>query len=423
MSREVSVSELNRLVAQSLSQSPELSGLSVKGEVSSPKRYASGHFYFTLKDATASVSCVMFARDVVKLSQLPKEGEVFLCSGQVTLYERDGRYQLIVRQMKSEGSGSLLEQLEALKKHYQKLGYFDSNSKREIPFFPRRIGVVTSSSGAVIHDILTVLRRRFPGFKLQLISAQVQGVGAAASIARGVDLFNRLHAADVLIVGRGGGSLEDLWCFNDPLVVEAVHRSTIPVISAVGHEVDWTLCDFVADRRAPTPSAAAEMVLPLKSDWLESLRQSKMTLCQGTTRRIQQEKTILHRLTSRLALSARYRLERESLRLDTLRTRPVLESTRQSFKPQKDRLNQAKVRLFSIIRLELKDQNKRLEQLSKLNQLLSPWSILEKGYAAVLDTNSRPVTSVKQFQPGDALLIQWRDGQAQTSVNTVIENH
>ncbi|MCB1213530.1 MAG: exodeoxyribonuclease VII large subunit, partial [Chlamydiia bacterium] len=255
----ISVSDLTQKIKRSLETSFPL--LCIEGEVSNFKRQASGHLYFSLKDSQAQIAAVMFRSAASQLARLPAEGDQVTVKAQLTVYPARGSYQLIVQELTLSGSGQLLLQLEKLKENYRKLGYFDAERKKKLPEAPKRIGVVTSPTGAVIRDILNVLNRRHLGFHVILNPVKVQGEGAAEEIALAIDQMNAYGLCDVLIVARGGGSIEDLWAFNTEHVVEAIYRSEIPVISAVGHETDHTLADFVADVRAPTPSAAAEIVL------------------------------------------------------------------------------------------------------------------------------------------------------------------
>lgn len=256
-----SVSEVNQYLKQLLESQSDLHHIPVLGEVSNFKRYASGHCYFTLKDEKSALKCVMFKSSAAHLFFTPRNGEKVVALGSISVYERDGVYQLYVSAMRRQGIGDLMQAYEALKEKLTKEGLFDESRKKPLPRLPRAIGIITSPSGAAVHDIITVSRRRNKGVKLILYPASVQGEEAAGEIVRAIDFFQRNHLADLLIVGRGGGSIEDLWAFNEEPVVRAIAASKIPIISAVGHETDFTLSDFAADARAATPSQAAEFAV------------------------------------------------------------------------------------------------------------------------------------------------------------------
>ena len=256
-----SVSEVNQYLKQLLESQSDLHHIPVLGEISNFKRYQSGHCYFTLKDEKSALKCVMFKSSAVRLSFTPRNGEKVVALGSISVYERDGVYQLYVTAMRRQGIGDLMQAYEALKEKLTKEGLFDDSRKKPLPRLPRAIGIITSPSGAAVHDIITVSRRRNKGVKLILYPVKVQGEEAAGEIVHAIDFFQRNHLADLLIVGRGGGSIEDLWAFNEEPVVRAIAASKIPIISAVGHETDVTLSDFAADARAATPSQAAEFAV------------------------------------------------------------------------------------------------------------------------------------------------------------------
>ena len=296
MSQPISVAQLNRYVNALLERDDVLNPVLVKGELSGLKAYPSGHLYFTLKDDEAAVSCVMFKGNAVRLRFKPASGQKVILTGRANLYDRDGRFQLIVSDMTADGIGDLFLAYEQLKKKLEAEGLFDQVHKQKIPTLPRLIGVVTSPAGAVIRDIIQVLSRRFPNFRLQLIPVAVQGEGAGNAIARAIEQFNRMGQADVLIIGRGGGSIEDLWAFNEEVVARAIYRSNIPIISAVGHETDFTIADFVADLRAPTPSAAAELAVPIRRDEEVKIAQLQARLSRGLGRQLDRRRLRLTQL-------------------------------------------------------------------------------------------------------------------------------
>ena len=280
----LTVTQLNEYVAGLLQRDVLLRSLSVRGEVSGLKRHSSGHVYFTLKDGGALVRCVMFRQDAMQCGVAFSDGMEIVAQGHAALYARDGQYQFYVKTVTGEGEGELYRRFLMMKTRLQARGWFDEAHKKPIPALPHCVGIVTSQSGAAVRDVISVARRRFPAMNLLLCPVAVQGMGAAEEIAAGIRLMNRLKRADVLIVGRGGGSLEDLWAFNEETVAEAIYESEIPIVSAVGHETDFSIADFVADLRAPTPSAAAELCVPEYDMLLSTLDGMRETLlCAART--------------------------------------------------------------------------------------------------------------------------------------------
>lgn len=428
----LSVGDLNRLVATCLAN-PKLQDLEVEGEISQLKRYPSGHVYFTLKDSRAAVSCVLFASEARHLGPLPAEGERVTALGRVGLYERDGRYQLYVRGLRRAGYGQLWLAFEAMKKRLEAAGYFDPAHKKALPFLPRRIGVVTSPAGAVIRDIIQVATRRLPGIQVILYPVHVQGRMAAGEIATGIRVFNALKNVDLLIVGRGGGSLEDLWPFNEEVVAAAIYQSELPVISAVGHETDFSISDYTADLRAPTPSAAAELALPRRADLEGALADERERLQRSIERLCAGEKRTAQLLKGRLLQNFRHRFREESLYLDSLLQRPVLQDPRAALHLRSvhiTRLGQLLERGFAshlrlagerAARLREKQQQAWLGRLqaeqwrlcsAKSNlRSLSPWRILQRGYAAVTDEAGQLLTRRQQIAAGSILHLQFADGR------------
>jgi len=399
MSQPISVTELNHYVALYLEKNELLHSIQVKGEISGLKAYASGHLYFTLKDANAQVSCVMFKGQAMRLRFKPVDGTAVVVTAKASLYDRDGKFQLYVSSMNADGIGDLYLAFEQLKKRLEDEGLFDPAHKKAIPRLPKAIGVVTSPSGAVIRDIIQVLSRRFPNFRLQLIPVQVQGEGAAASIAAAIDRFNQLGSVDVLIVGRGGGSLEDLWAFNEEVVARSVYRSKIPIISAVGHETDFTICDFVADVRAPTPSAAAELAMPVKSE---------------------EEDKIAH-LENRLYQALRRRTQLENQRLDALISRPVLASPLMRIETEQRELETLVHHLRSAGQAQLNRSERNFAVLSGKLDALSPLKVLARGYAVARDAQGKSLVSTALVQPGDLIDVWLSDGRLDCTVNQIRE--
>lgn len=347
----------------------------VSGEISNFRSPGSGHYYFTLKDETAQLAAVMFRGSNAKLPFKPEDGLEVICHGRLTVYESRGQYQIVVDYCEPKGLGALQLAFEQLKKKLQAEGLFDPAHKKKLPFLPRKIGIVTSPTGAAIRDILNILGRRLPGVDILVVPVKVQGEGSADEIAQAIGWLNVREDIDVMIVGRGGGSLEDLWAFNEEVVGRAIFASRIPVISAVGHEIDFTIADFVADVRAPTPSAAAELAVPNRDDLLTSLADMKRRLFRCPTRRFPD---FLQRL-------------------DDLRTRL----------------------LFGWqVGCERKEQ--QLKKLASNLDHLSPLHILAKGYSVVQKLGSdKPVRSAKELKKGDDLNIILHEGICQTKVTNI----
>jgi exodeoxyribonuclease VII large subunit len=391
----LTVSQLNRYIMSVLESDPNLSGLTIQGEISSFKKYPSGHLYFTLKDDNAAVSCVMFKGSAVNLSFTPQDGLRVLVNAKASLYERDGKFQLYVNQMQPDGIGNLYTAFEKLKEKLRLEGLFDQKYKQKIPLLPKRIGVVTSPKGAVIRDIINVLARRFSEFNLVLIPVAVQGDTASKSIVAAIETFNRMNEVDVLIVGRGGGSMEDLWCFNEESVARAVFNSRIPIISAVGHETDFTICDMVADLRAPTPSAAAELSMPVKTELKRNIY-------------LKQEKLINN-------LEGKLRYNR--LRLDHLNKSRIFVTPESIYDPQKQEIANLEQSLKdSIENILSRTKEKTGNTLMKLDTL-SPLKILSRGYSLVqIKENLKILKSIHDVAQGDNLLVRLTDGVVECEV-------
>ena len=395
----VTVTWLNRYVATLLERDPFLSSVRVRGELSNCKLYTSGHLYFVLKDEQSSVSCVMFKAQVSKLRFRPVDGTRVVLTGRASLYDRDGKFQLYVNEMAADGVGDLFLAFEQLKKRLADEGLFDERHKKPLPTLPARIGVVTSPSGAVIRDILNVLGRRFPRFSLQLHPVPVQGEGASEKIAAAIRRLNERQEVDVIIVGRGGGSIEDLWAFNEEVVARAVFASRIPVISAVGHETDFTICDFVADRRAPTPSAAAELAMPVRSDLEDAIRLQRNRLVQALRSRARIAEERLNRLVGNRIFREPYLLiEKRQADLDRMHERQRLALER--------RLVSAK---------------SGLQLLAGKLDSMSPLKVLSRGYGLVTDPMSgKPLTSVTRIRTGERVRVFLTDGSLGCTVDEIL---
>lgn len=417
----------------------------LQGEVSNFKIQASGHLYFSLKDASSQIGAVMFRTEASTLKLQPKEGAQVIVRGELNLYPQTGKYQLIVRELRYLGVGELLVRLEELKAKLQAKGWFRSELKLPLPKFPKIIGVVTSPTGAVIQDIINVLTRRFPGFHLILNPVNVQGEGAAAEIARAIKQFNEYGLADVLIVGRGGGSIEDLWAFNEEIVAEAIHTSKIPIISAVGHETDVCLSDFVADARAPTPSAAAAMVIPDKNQLLQYLDHVRHRMQQTVLQRIRHDRQKLIGILRHPHLATSYGiLAMWMQKLDDFREKLTL-MVLQKIKIHRLRLEALKQQLHALkptvrilqFRKSLLAIEKRLEQqcerylalrrerlaniIANL-QSIDPKNLLRKGYAILFNEKTNSViTSISSIEKQQEIRALLADGEIRSIVKEIIK--
>ena len=388
MSKVVAVGELTRYLANLISGDRALRNLAVKGEISNFKQYASGHCYFNLKDAQGIIPCVMFRSSASRLRFRPEDGMAVIAAGSVNVYVEGGRYQLYVNDMLPDGVGDLAMAFEQLKARLSQEGLFDQEHKKPLPIYPATIGIVTSPSGAVLRDIYRVSKRRFPGIRLVLKPVQVQGAGAAEQIAQAVDFFNANYPVDVLIVGRGGGSLEDLWAFNEEVVVRAIYNSAIPVISAVGHETDFTLADFVADERAATPSQAAEM----------AVRDGQEIAAQ------------LLSLQTRLRNSAVQQLDIRRKGIVHLLTRPVMENPHLMLEQRMERLDNLAARLGQSGSQQLKQQVQHLTHLMDKLELMNPMNTLRRGYGMVRSKDNRVIATIQEVQAGDRIQVELQDG-------------
>ena len=411
MSKALTVSQLNRLARDYLAMSPSLSNVQVEGELSSAKLYPSGHFYFTLKDANSSVSAVMFKNSIQVAKELPKIGEEVIVSGGASIYERDGRFQLIVYEINLKGKGNLFIQFERLKKELEQLGYFSPQRKKKLPKIPACIGVVTSSEGAVLRDIVHVLRRRFPGFSLRLISTKVQGKGAAEEIAAAIHLFNRYQLCDLMIVGRGGGSMEDLWCFNERVVADAVYQSNIPIISAVGHETDFTICDFCSDQRAPTPSAAAEIAFPVKEDLLYNCKKAEEWFLKKGQENVLRSQREIRLLEDRLVRAMDHLIQSETQRLDFLLESPVLKQATAIIDLARERLENKRKQLVIYVDNLFATRKREINELEHKLEILSPWKILRRGYTAISDEEGNIISSAGKLKENQRIELRFQDGR------------
>lgn len=387
------VHELNEYIDLMLGFDPNLKDLAVEGELEAVKRHSSGHLYFTLKDEQASVNCVMFRQYVMGLRFLPKDGQRVRLVGRASLYQRDGRFQLMATGLMPKGDGSLYAAFAAYKEELKNRGWFDESLKKPIPFLPKAVGMVTSANGAAWRDVQNVIARRFPQMPLLLYPTAVQGEGAAEEIAKAIDLADSERRCDVLIVGRGGGSMEDLWAFNETPVADAIHRCSIPVISAVGHETDVSISDFVADLRAPTPSAAAELAVPQRDALTASL--------QTTGERLKN------------ALQNGIRRKRD--RLDILFGDSVLLKLHRAIDQRRQTADELHTAMQRSAERSLEAQKHNLEREHERLRAYSPQQTLKRGFALVAK-NRTVVSRAEDLGENDGVTIRFYDGTVRATV-------
>ena len=392
------VKQVNAYIKNMFTQDFMLNRLYVKGEVSNCKYHPSGHIYFSLKDESGTIACVMFAGSRSGLSFRMQEGQQVVVLGSVSVYERDGRYQMYAREIILDGAGELYLKFEALKKELEEMGMFAQEYKRPIPQFVKKVGIVTASSGAAVRDIINIAARRNPYVQLILCPAKVQGEGAAESIVQGIRMLEE-QDVDVMIVGRGGGSIEDLWAFNEEIVARAIFESRVPVISAVGHETDTTIADYVADLRAPTPSAAAELAVYdyWKTQEQVDVRRSQL---QGYLRR-------------KMEVS-RLRIEKYETKLKYLHPEHKLQEDRQ-------RLADTEEKLHMLLHRKVEQYRHRFAVYMEQMKGLSPLQKLNQGYAYIEDVDKKAVRSIEQVRCGDHLSAYVTDGSIQMTVESVKE--
>ena len=396
MKNAYSVGQVNRYVKNMFTQDFFLQKIYVKGEVSNCKYHTSGHIYFSLKDETGTMSCVMFAGHRRGLAFSMKDGDKVIVGGSVDVYERDGRYQLYAKEITLEGAGALYERYLALKQELEEMGMFAGEYKQPIPKFIRRLGVVTAPTGAAVQDIRNISYRRNPYLQIILYPALVQGAGAAESIVKGIRMLDELNV-DVIIVGRGGGSIEDLWAFNEEIVARAIFECRTPVISAVGHETDFTIADFVADLRAPTPSAAAELAVNDYRSVVESVSAYRQRMYRAMSTHLDFYRSRLANFSTKFGyLSPEYRL-----------------------REQRQRLADTESSLQNAMEGKLKENRHRLSLYVERFTGLSPLRKLDQGFSYVADQEKRTLTSVKQVKNGDTIYISVTDGTIEAKVNSI----
>lgn len=392
----LSVSQLNEYVRKTLASDPMLRGLCLRGEISNLKRHISGHWYFTLKDEEAAVNCAMFRQAAQTVRFQPENGQQVRLFGSVGLYAKTGSYQFYADAMERDGLGELYLRFEALKERLASEGLFDPSIKKPLPLLPRGVGIVTSKTGAVVHDIARVAWRRNPGMQLYLCPVKVQGEGAADEITRAIRLLDTFSGADVIIAGRGGGSMEDLWAFNEEAVARAIAQCRTPVISAVGHETDFTIADFAADLRAPTPSAAAELAVPDKAALADAVSA----------------------LEARMSRALESAFSAKRLRLNEMRRRLGENSPAQRGERMLASAAAAAARIDSLMESQLARRMHGIERMALRVKTSGPMDTLRRGYA-VVTKNGRAVKSVDELSTGDALQVLMTGGSAQAAVTDI----
>lgn len=393
----ITVTQLNQYLKNVLEADFNLRSVCVMGEISNLTMHGSGHIYLRLKDEGGIVSAVMFRSSAAKLRFRPENGMKVIAKGSISIFEKTGVYQLYITELKEDGVGDLHIAFEQLKKQLAAAGVFDERHKLKIPAIPSRVGVITSPIGAAVQDIIQILGRRFPAAEVDVFPAIVQGEQAPASLISGIEYFEKTNSVDVIIIGRGGGSIEDLWGFNDPDLALAIYNCPIPIISAVGHETDYTICDFVADLRAPTPSGAAELAVPNSTDLQTNIRQNQKRMVSALTRVVQNNENLLKRYTEAKVLNdPKAFTDKPFLMLDHL-TEKLFGSVEKCYKERKQELT---------------------ANISKLDAL-SPLKVLSRGYAFVQHDEKGVIQKVEKLSVDDAIQIQMSDGKARCIVEDI----
>lgn len=396
----LSVTEVNKYIKMLIAGDDILSAVAIRGEISNFKRHPSGHLYFTLKDEGAEIAAVMFRGDTGRLQFSPVNGMRVVVFGNIDVYERSGRYQIYVRSMLSDGAGAMAEAYERLKRKLEAEGLFAEELKRPIPRFPKCIGVITAPTGAAIRDILNITGRRYPQAKVLVCPALVQGIDAPASLRNALELITAYGECDVIIIGRGGGSVEDLWAFNDEMLARAVAACPVPIISAVGHETDFTLCDFVADRRAPTPSAAAEIATPDILAVRSYVADTEGRILRNTEKRIEAKRQRVEQLSGLLAARS------PEARLANIR----------------EKIERKKENMDRIIESRYAERLARCGALIEKLNALNPLAVLQRGYSAVMDKDGSVVASTSQLSKGQEVILTMSDGRAEAEIISVEKN-
>ena len=400
MQQVLSITQINEYIRSKMDEDRLLIQLAVRGEISNYKMYPSGHHYFTLKDENAALKCVMFKTNAARLRFRPENGMKVIAMGRITVYPRDGAFQLYCSAMSMDGVGDLYAAFEQLKAKLAAQGLFAPEHKRPLPPFPGTIGIITSSAGAAIHDMLRILNKRYPLTRVRLLPVRVQGAEAPGEIAAAIRYANHYRLADLLIVGRGGGSIEDLWAFNDERVAYAIYESQIPIISAVGHEPDVTISDYVADLRAATPSNAAELAVPDQAALLQNMDQAAAAMAS--------------------ALSGRLRHARQ--RLNVLAQSPALVSPTGYLEQREKELEHLKSRLIAVQTQQLQRKRQRFVASTAKLDALSPLKVLTRGYSIVNSDDGTILRSTRQTSPGKEIRVTLSDGSVSAVVSDIKED-
>lgn len=394
MEKVYSVSQLNKYIKMIFDKDTFLNNVNIRGEITNFKAHYTGHFYFTLKDDTSTIKCVMFKSYASAVKFKPSDGMKVVINGQVSVFERDGAYQIYCKTMTPEGLGELYLAYEQLKEKLTKEGLFNPEYKKKIPFLPNRVGVITSKTGAVVRDIINVTTRRYPNVNLLIYPAAVQGVNVASTVISGIDTFNKLNNVDVIIIARGGGSFEDLFGFNDEALARKIFESKIPIVSAVGHETDFTICDFVSDLRAPTPSAAAELVYPQYSDIIRKISMDKNRVILGIQNYIARKKEYVKRVKA---------AKLEKVPLDLInKNRMLIDSTIRNSS--------------NTLSLKVEKYKSRCMQAVAKLDALSPLKTLARGYSVVQNVSGQVIKSVNDVKKEENLKLTLTDGKVDVVV-------
>lgn len=415
------VSQVNSYIKEMLDADSLLGGLCIRGELSNYKKYPSGHHYFTLKDGQSQLKCVMFRSSAMRLRFRPENGMMVQAAGRITVYPRDGVYQLYCVAMTPEGAGDLAVAFEQLKKKLAAEGLFDPAHKKPIPAYPHQIAIITSAAGAAVHDMLRIIRHRYPLAEVKLLPVRVQGEEAAGEIAAALDYANRYQLADLIITGRGGGSMEDLWAFNEEVVARAIYRSKIPVISAVGHEPDVTIADYVADLRAATPSNAAELCTPDQQELRQKIAAAQTRMASLLSRQLKNCRTQLElRKNARVLQSPENYLADRRQTLDVL-TEKLGRTMANRLTKEAGQLALCRQRLSTAENAVLAGERKRLETSAARLDAMSPLKVLSRGYSITENNRGAAIVSASSLHPGDHITIRFHRGSADARVEQVRE--
>lgn len=417
MEETINVTQLNTRVKNLINNAPGVTDVWVTGEISNFKLYTSGHCYFTMKDNGSEIRCVMFKSAKARIDFEPSDNMEVTAFGSVDIYVDRGSYQFMIQTMRRGGVGNLYAEFEKLKKKLEAEGLFDQKRKKRLPIYPKVIGVVTSQTGAVIHDIVTTSGRRFPA-DILLAPAKVQGDGASQSIAAGIELLNRI-GVDVIIVGRGGGSMEDLWAFNEETTVRAIASSKIPIISAVGHESDFTLSDMAADVRAATPTAAAEIALKDRKELLNQLNNDTIRLNRALSYSIEKMRSRFNKIDSKLSpRRAEEMVAMKAMLLENISTK-LASSLRNIAEIMHRRYYLVEIRLKNASDQLMQSKIRKMENLNSRLDALDPYKVLGRGYSMVTDEGGRPLTSAKSINEGMEITVRMRDGDIDANIKEI----